>query len=90
MHANDDEGAVELIDVDLALPAAAAVYRERPDPDRAHVRQGHGGRVGHALLQQDAIDSARQYDNERFLFPDQTRITSIGLTLLARGRVTLP
>ncbi len=27
MHANDEEGSVELIDVDLALPAASAVHR---------------------------------------------------------------
>ncbi len=37
MHANDDEGAVELVDVDLALPSTSAVHGQGADPDRAHV-----------------------------------------------------
>ncbi len=37
MHANDDEGAVELIDVDLAPSPAAVVHGQRPDPNRAHI-----------------------------------------------------
>ncbi len=51
MHADDDEGAVELVDVDLALPAASAVHRQGPNPDRAHVLQGHGGWICHPAFQ---------------------------------------
>lgn len=59
MHSNDDKRAVEPINIDLAFSTAAAVHGQRPNPDRAHVRQGHRGRVDHTPIEHIENDSAR-------------------------------